>query len=158
MKNIHLAINNQQSGPFDPETIKQMLSTGQADANTMGWMEGMEGWKALNSDEFAFLGIQSAPPVANASTPSSLRQKSSDGSPAQDPVQANSSGDYGTFAIGSAISEAFQFFKANIIASVSWLILAIIIGCIPIAQLIVPLLGSISSLQLKIFRNPAAKK
>ena len=29
MKNIHLAINNQQSGPFDPETIKQMLSTGQ---------------------------------------------------------------------------------------------------------------------------------
>ena len=81
MKNIHLAINNQQSGPFDPETIKQMLSTGQADANTMGWMEGMDGWKALNSDEFAFLGIQSAPPVANASTPSSLRQKSSDGSP-----------------------------------------------------------------------------
>ena len=85
-----------------------MLSTGQADANTMGWMEGMEGWKALNSDEFAFLGIQSAPPVANASTPS-LRQKSSDGSPAQDPVQANSSGDSGTFAIGSAISRLFNF-------------------------------------------------
>ena len=157
MKNIYLAINNQQSGPFDPETIKQMLSTGQADANAMGWMEGMDGWKALNSDEFAFLGIQSASPVTDASPPSSLPQKSSDVSPAQDRVEANSNGDSGTFAIGSAISEAFQFFKANIIASISWLILAIIIGCIPIAQLIVPLLGVNFFTSVKNFQESGKK-
>ena len=141
MINIHLAINGQQSGPFDSATVKQMLSTGQVDANTMGWMQGMEGWKALKSNEFAFLGIHSDPHVTDASPTSSLSQKSSDISPAQDPVVANSNGHYGTFAIGSAISEAFQFFRANLIASVSWLILAIIIGCIPVAQIIVPLLG-----------------
>ena len=58
MNNIHLAINGQQSGPFDPETVKQMFDSGEADANTMGWMDGMDGWKPLSSNEFAFLGCK----------------------------------------------------------------------------------------------------
>ena len=139
MNNIHLAINGQQSGPFDPETVKQIFDSGEADPNTMGWMDGMDGWKPLSSNEFAFLGLQTAQPQGNLSpTPA---QPSNSQSTKSNSENAHSTTALGTFAIGSAISEAFQFFKANAIGSMGWLILAIIIGCIPVAQFIVPLLG-----------------
>ena len=78
MNNIHLAINGQQSGPFDPETVKQMFDSGEADPNTMGWMDGMDGWKPLSSNEFAFLGLQTAQPQGNLSpTPAQLKGTSS---------------------------------------------------------------------------------
>ena len=123
MNNIHLAINGQQSGPFEPETVKQMFDSGEADANTMGWMDGMDGWKPLSSNEFAFLGLQTAQPQGNLSpTPA---QPSNSQSKKSNSENAHSTTTPGTFAIGSAISEAFQFFKANAIGSMGWLILAI---------------------------------
>lgn len=155
MNNIHLAINGQQSGPFDPETVRQMFDSGEADPNTMGWMDGMDGWKPLSSNVFAFLGLQTAQPQRNLSpTPA---QPSNSQSTKSNSENAHSTTAPGTFAIGSTISEAFQFFKANLIASVSWLIFAVIIGCIPIAQLIVPLLGVNFFTSVKNFQESGKK-
>ena len=44
MNNIHLAINGQQSGPFDPETVKQMFDSGKRmQTQWAGWMEWTDG-------------------------------------------------------------------------------------------------------------------
>lgn len=45
-KTYFFAINGQQSGPFQTTEIKNMISSGQIDKNTLAWSKGMEGWEA----------------------------------------------------------------------------------------------------------------
>lgn len=43
----YLAVNGQQYGPCDANAISQMVSSGQINADTLGWCEGMSGWQAI---------------------------------------------------------------------------------------------------------------
>lgn len=43
----YLAVNGQQYGPCDANAISQMVASGQINADTLGWCEGMAGWQAI---------------------------------------------------------------------------------------------------------------
>jgi uncharacterized protein (TIGR00266 family) len=53
MNNFYLAINGQQQGPYTAEQIIQMVRTGQAKSDTLGFRQGMATWTPLvNMPEF----------------------------------------------------------------------------------------------------------
>lgn len=59
----HVVINGNSAGPFDMNTILQMINTHQISGDTLLWTVGMEKWdKAENISEIAKL-LHSAPPV-----------------------------------------------------------------------------------------------
>lgn len=59
----HVVINGNSAGPFDMNTILQMINTHQISEDTLLWTVGMEKWdKAQNISEIAKL-LHSAPPV-----------------------------------------------------------------------------------------------
>ena len=143
MSQIYLNINNKQSGPYDIEAVNKLLLSNQVNLATLAWMQGMANWEALTSESFKSLGV-GVPTTVSAKTIEEQRanenQSVTDGqinSLTQHGISATS----GTFKIGQAIGEAFAFYKSNIIGSIAWLILAMIIGAIPLANLIVPLMG-----------------
>ena len=45
---FYLAINGQQAGPYDMNTLKQMVSQGQFSRETLVWREGMSNWLAAS--------------------------------------------------------------------------------------------------------------
>ena len=45
----YINVNNQQFGPCDMNTLMQMARTGQINAQTMAWCEGMPGWATIGS-------------------------------------------------------------------------------------------------------------
>jgi membrane protease subunit (stomatin/prohibitin family) len=60
----HIAINGQQAGPFDMNTLSNMAKSGQINADTLVWKQGMAGWeKASAVSEVAALLNQVPPPV-----------------------------------------------------------------------------------------------
>jgi len=42
----HIAINGQQSGPFDLAALKQYVQNGQLTRDTLVWCQGMANWQA----------------------------------------------------------------------------------------------------------------
>ncbi len=44
---IYLAINNEQSGPYTPAQLQQMIARGEASVATSAWREGMAEWRPL---------------------------------------------------------------------------------------------------------------
>ena len=147
MNQIYLNINNQQAGPYDVAAVNEMLSSGQITPETLGWTQGMANWEPINSNTFANLGIQQTPtPATRASpeAPESVQKQqilSKQVIRTEDTTTSFTSDTPGTFKIGQAIGEAFAFYKANALMSIAWFVLAIIIGGIPIVNLIVPLMG-----------------
>ena len=124
-----------------------MLSSGQITPETLGWIQGMANWEPINSNTFASLGIQQTPPSAMPASPEAPKSVQKQQIPSkqvkrtEDTTTSSVSGTPGTFKIGQAIGEAFTFYKANALMSIAWLVLAIIMGGIPIVNLIVPLMG-----------------
>ena len=57
MSQIYLNINNQQAGPYNIETVNQMLTSNQITAETLAWMQGMANWETVQSDTFRSLGV-----------------------------------------------------------------------------------------------------
>ena len=145
MSQIYLNINNQQAGPYDVDGVNQMLSANQVTPETLGWMQGMANWESLSSDTFKSLGVglQTAGNLTQPATEQTQHPQT--GQIASQSVkktrQHSEFGKGGSFQIGKAIGEAFSFYKANLVGSVAWLILAGIISVIPVANLIVPLMG-----------------
>ena len=45
----HVAVNGQQQGPFDANTIIQYIRGGQVTAETLVWKQGMPSWAPLSS-------------------------------------------------------------------------------------------------------------
>ena len=165
MSQIYLNINNEQAGPFDVATVNQMLTDGQITQTTLGWMQGMSNWEAISGSTFANLGIGStAPSQAATSTPAPTTSASPQArtNPTQQvkrtaTATTSPQGAGGTFEIGKAIGEAFGFYKANLIGSIGWLIVAGIISCIPPVSLIVPLMGVNFYTCVKKFRADGTK-
>jgi len=145
MSQIYLNINNQQAGPYDVDGVNQMLSSNQVAPETLGWMQGMANWESLSSDTFKSLGVglktTAKPSPLTTNGNQSHQPKQSSNSRVESSNQLTESGVGGTFKIGKAIGDAFSFYKANLVGSIAWLILAIIISVIPVANLIVPLMG-----------------
>lgn len=56
----YLSLNGQQYGPCDANTIAQMVTNGQATANTLGWCAGMQTWQPLSQIP-SLMAIFSAP-------------------------------------------------------------------------------------------------
>jgi membrane protease subunit (stomatin/prohibitin family) len=62
--NYFLAINGQQSGPFDLNMISQMASQNQITSDTLVWKEGMSNWnKAGNQPDLSAMFGSVPPPV-----------------------------------------------------------------------------------------------
>ena len=147
MNQIYLNINNQQAGPYDVAAVTEMLLRGQITPETLGWIQGMANWEPINSNTFSNLGIQQTPMSAERVSPeapeSAQKQQilSKQVIRTEDTTTSSISDTPGTFKIGQAIGEAFAFYKANALMSTAWFVLAIIIGGIPIVNLIVPLMG-----------------
>ena len=60
----HVAINNQSSGPFDIDTISQMIASGMLTKDSLVWMPGMPDWvKAESLQDFVGLFNQTPPPL-----------------------------------------------------------------------------------------------
>lgn len=63
----HVALNGQQAGPFDMNTLSNMAKSGQLNGDTLVWKQGMAGWdKASNVGELLSLLNQVPPPVPPA--------------------------------------------------------------------------------------------
>jgi membrane protease subunit (stomatin/prohibitin family) len=59
-----IAINGQQSGPFDIGAIKQMISQNQVSRDTLAWKEGMANWAAAGTiNELSALFGSVPPPI-----------------------------------------------------------------------------------------------
>ena len=145
MNQVYLNINDQQAGPYGIDAVNQMLSCGQVTPETLGWMQGMANWESISSETFKSIGVD-IQSVRNLTQPTSKQTQTHQNRQltnhkVKNTSQPNESGVGGSFQIGKAIGEAFTFYKANLVGSISWLILAGIISCIPLANLIVPLMG-----------------
>lgn len=61
---IYVAVNNQQTGPFNEEALKQMVAQGTLTPDTLVWKQGMANWsKASEVPEVAGLFPQAPPPI-----------------------------------------------------------------------------------------------
>lgn len=60
----HVAVNGQSTGPFDLNTLQQMITTGQFTANSLVWKTGMTQWeKSETINEMKTLFINTMPPI-----------------------------------------------------------------------------------------------
>lgn len=60
----YIAINNQQQGPFDINAISQFINSGQINAETLIWKQGMPSWAKISTLlEFAQLFTTCPPPL-----------------------------------------------------------------------------------------------
>jgi hypothetical protein len=59
-------LNNQQSGPYNVQQITELVRTGQVNANTLVWTQGMPNWiEAANVQDLAkiFNNSSMPPPI-----------------------------------------------------------------------------------------------
>jgi hypothetical protein len=61
---FHVAVNGQSTGPFDMNTLTQMINAGTITRETLVWKAGMANWEqAGNVSEFQSLLGTTPPPV-----------------------------------------------------------------------------------------------
>jgi hypothetical protein len=68
--NVYLHYNDQQTGPYNDEQVRQMLQSGLVNTNTMAWKEGMANWipvrEMIGAGEPS-TGTMPAPPASGKS-------------------------------------------------------------------------------------------
>ncbi len=62
----HLVVGGEQQGPYSPEQISAMLSTGQIDWEAYGWRDGLENWMHLREIDELVTAITGQAPQAAA--------------------------------------------------------------------------------------------
>ena len=65
----HLVVGGEQQGPFNPDQISQMLSTGQIDWEAYGWRDGLENWMHLREIDELVTAITGQAPQAAEPAP-----------------------------------------------------------------------------------------
>ena len=136
---LYLTSNQQQIGPYEIAQVNQMLVAQQIGVETLAWQEGMPNWEPISSPTFAAIGIQipQQQKITNpAQNPGAQTKSPQSGHPT-----SNIRSGGGSFTIGSAIGEAFSFFKANPIGSISWLVLSSVLSSTGIGAILAPLLA-----------------
>jgi uncharacterized membrane protein len=152
MSAIHISKDGQQLGPYSVEQINEMLVQQQAALTDNAWMDGMQGWEPLNSGAFADLGIGQSAANAAALVAEQANQPSTQASSAQAETAVPTGG--GSFSIGDSLSEGFGFFKANAGANILFVIIAVVVGAIPIVGgLLIPLITINFMAGVKNYRN-----
>ena len=153
MSEIHVSRDGQQFGPYSSQQVNDMLAAGQLDAGDSAWMQGMAGWEPLSSPTFSAAGVSAgaatAPEPAPAPAPAPFQAASApktvstktEIAQAQAAKSAAAASGGGSFSIGSALSGGWDFFKANAVFCLLWIIIGGILGSIPIVGLIGPLLA-----------------
>lgn len=66
---IYIFSNGQQSGPFDEETVRQKLASGEFSPNDQGIRHGESAWQSLGQMFGALAQPQAIPPAAALSAP-----------------------------------------------------------------------------------------
>jgi membrane protease subunit (stomatin/prohibitin family) len=62
--NYHIAVNGQQAGPYEKSVIANMIQSGQLNANTLVWKQGMPQWEPItNVPDIAPLFSNNMPPA-----------------------------------------------------------------------------------------------
>lgn len=152
MSAIHISKDGQQLGPYSVEQINEMLVQQQAALTDNAWMDGMQGWEPLNSGAFADLGIGQSSGSVAAPVAELANQPSMQTSSAQAEAAVPTGG--GSFSIGDSLSEGFGFFKANAGANILFVIIAVVVGAIPIVGgLLIPLITINFMAGVKNYRN-----
>ena len=152
MSAIHISKDGQQLGPYSVEQINEMLVQQQAALTDNAWMDGMQGWEPLNSGAFADLGIGQSSGSVAAPFAELANQPSMQTSSAQAEAAVPTGG--GSFSIGDSLSEGFGFFKANAGANILFVIIAVVVGAIPIVGgLLIPLITINFMAGVKNYRN-----
>jgi hypothetical protein len=139
MSAIHISKDGQQFGPYSVEQINEMLAQQQVALTDNAWMEGMQGWAPLNSGTFANLGIGQS--SASAASPAAKQANQTPIQHSGAPVQAAVPTGGGSFSIGDSLSQGFAFFKANVGASILFVIINGVIGATGVGGLLIPLIG-----------------
>jgi hypothetical protein len=70
MPQYYLSSNGAQQGPFSLQMIFSLIQSGQANAQTLGWRQGMQNWLPLK-ELTDFAGMFNAPPPPPPPLPSS---------------------------------------------------------------------------------------
>jgi len=122
MSTIHISKDGQQFGPYSVEQINEMLAQQQAVLSDNAWMEGMQGWEPLNSGVFVNLGIGQS--SASAASPAAKQANQTPIQHAGAPARAAVPTGGGSFSIGESLSQGFEFFKANVGASILFVIIS----------------------------------
>ena len=151
MSTIHISKDGQQFGPYSVEQINEMLAQQQAALTDNAWMEGMQGWEPLQSGAFVNLGIgqSTASPAAKQANQTPIQHS---GAPARAAVPTGG----GSFSIGESLSQGFEFFKANVGASILFVIITVVVGAIPfVGALLMPLMSINFMAGVKRYRNNA---
>ena len=154
MSAIHISKDGQQFGPYSVEQINEMLAQQQAALTDNAWMEGMQGWEPLQSRVFVNLGIgqssaSTASPAAKQANQTPIQHA---GAPARAAVPTGG----GSFSIGESLSQGFEFFKANVGASILFVIISVVAGFIPfVGALFMPLMSINFMAGVKRYRNNA---
>ncbi len=82
----YVAINDEQVGPLNLDELEAKWKTGEIDANTLSWRQGMADWTAIRFTEglepISALGAEKVPPVEEADAPEPS-EMSQDGTPPQ---------------------------------------------------------------------------
>jgi len=129
-----------------------MLTQQEITLSNTGWMEGMQGWEPLNSGAFTELGIGQSSITPSAPLAAQASQSATHSAPAETVVPAGG----GSFSIGESLSQGFDFFKANVGASILFVIISVVAGAIPVVgALIMPLMSINFMAGVKRFRNNA---
>ena len=152
MSAIYVEKNGQQLGPYSVEQVNEMLTRQEITLSNTGWMEGMQGWEPLNSGAFTELGIGQSSITPSAPLAAQASQSATHSAPAETVVPAGG----GSFSIGESLSQGFDFFKANVGASILFVIISVVAGAIPVVgALIMPLMSINFMAGVKRFRNNA---
>ncbi len=70
-KDYFFSKDNQQTGPFDLEVIKKMITEGKITSKSLAWCEGMENWKPAGQiEELSLLFKSRVQPAASLTTKS----------------------------------------------------------------------------------------
>ncbi|CAM2006842.1 TIGR00266 family protein [Acanthopleuribacter pedis] len=69
MSNWYIAVNGQQEGPFDQNTVVQKLNAGQIDESTLVYGDGMTQWTAISEVPALRQAAAASPPPARAAQP-----------------------------------------------------------------------------------------
>ena len=65
----HVAVNGQATGPYESNTLRQMVGSGQLTADSLVWKPGMAEWeKAGTVDDLKSLFKIEIPPIPNVDT------------------------------------------------------------------------------------------
>lgn len=141
MTSYFVAVNDQQTGPFTLEQIKEQVKTGAIQKSTQMWREGLADWQAAEQVLAGTGVVFSVPPASRPPPPPNSATGGSDSGPAFGVPAAVVSAGRGMSWIG----EGWDLFK---LAPGYWILVLLIFLGVQIVLGLIPFIGSLASVLL----------